>query len=480
IESGLVALSEVKGLPRNPKEHDTGAIHVSIEEFGFIDRIIINRRTGMLISGHGRMKELRMRKAKGLERPDGIETTGNGEWTVPCDYVDIPAEDEEAAAIALNKLVERGGWDKGRLVEILSDLSIRGEDKLLVTGFDADDLDQMLRDLGDFESDDTDDEEPDDDLMGLADQLLEKWGTRVGDVWIFGERGEGHCVFVGDCRTEGPWTYIQHFYGSPNVVFTSPPYANRRGDDYASPSEVDYVDWWEKIQKYVNQHLANDGSFFVNVKAGAEGGERMLYVMDLVLAMKREWGWHFVDEFCWERLSTPGYWPNRFKNGFEPVFHFSKQMQIKFRPKSVGGGAGSAVAGENASTGSYYNLAGKTVSWDTALPTNRIGVKQNATATGHVAAFPSQLPEFFIRAFSDPGDLIVDPFAGSGSTAVAAVRAKRRSVSIELLPKYAAVCLERISVALGEEPKRVGEVENKDLVEKMVEKVKLWQKEQIA
>ncbi len=59
---------------------------------------------------------------------------------------------------------------------------------------------------------------------------------------------------------------------------------------------------------------------------------------DLVIAHRRQWGWRFVDEFCWRKTDNgvPGGWGNRFKNAWEPVFHFCRQQQIKFRPKAVG------------------------------------------------------------------------------------------------------------------------------------------------
>ena len=59
--------------------------------------------------------------------------------------------------------------------------------------------------------------------------------------------------------------------------------------------------------------------------------------MDLVIAHRRQWGWRFVDTFCWRKTDNgvPGGWGNRFKNAWEPVFHFCRQQQIKFRPQAV-------------------------------------------------------------------------------------------------------------------------------------------------
>src|ERR1019366_2189910 len=83
---------------------------------------------------------------------------------------------------------------------------------------------------------------------------------------------------------------------------------------------------------------APDGSYFLNIKAHADGGQRSLYVMDLVIEHVRKWGWMFVDDLLWRKTDNgvPGGWPNRFKNAHEPVFHFTRQSEIKFRPFAVG------------------------------------------------------------------------------------------------------------------------------------------------
>ena len=94
-----------------------------------------------------------------------------------------------------------------------------------------------------------------------------------------------------------------------NVAFTSPPYASQRKYDESSgfkpipPDE--YVAWWEPIQANVREHLADDGSFFVNIKPNSDGLDTELYVFDLVLAMVRELDWHFADH--WTRSRSQKY-----------------------------------------------------------------------------------------------------------------------------------------------------------------------------
>lgn len=147
-------------------------------------------------------------------------------------------------------------------------------------------------------------------------------------------------VICGDCRDSAAVTRLLGGR-KVNMVITSPPYASQRKYDESSgfkpipPQE--YVAWYKDVARTIETILAPDGSYFVNIKAHADEGERNLYVMDLVVAHKRQWGWRFVDEFCWRNTANgvPGGWPNRFKNAWEPVFHFTMAQQIKFRPEAV-------------------------------------------------------------------------------------------------------------------------------------------------
>ena len=161
--------------------------------------------------------------------------------------------------------------------------------------------------------------------------------TRPGDVWLIGK----HRLMCGDCRDLG--TVARLFDGTRGErAITSPPYATQREYDSSSgfrpiPPE-EYTDWFRDVAANIAAILAADGSYFLNIKEHADDGERSLYVKDLVIAHRRQWGWRFVDEFCWRKTDNgvPGGWGNRFKNAWEPVFHFCRKPEIKFRPKAVG------------------------------------------------------------------------------------------------------------------------------------------------
>ena len=148
-----------------------------------------------------------------------------------------------------------------------------------------------------------------------------------------------HRFLCGDARDSGDVERL--FAGArANIVITSPPYASQRKYDESSefrPVPPDqYVGWFQAAALNIAAVLAAGGSFFLNIKEHADDGERDLYVMDLVIAHRRQWGWRLVDTFCWRKTDNgvPGGWENRFKNAWEPVFHFCRQKSIKFRPKA--------------------------------------------------------------------------------------------------------------------------------------------------
>jgi site-specific DNA-methyltransferase (adenine-specific)/site-specific DNA-methyltransferase (cytosine-N4-specific) len=237
------------------------------------------------------------------------------------------------------------------------------------------------------------------------------------------------------------------------IGFTSPPYASQRVYDESSgfkpipPDE--YVDWFEPVQAGVREHLADDGSWFVNIKEHCDDGQRSLYVKDLTIAHVRGWGWRFVDEFCWQRLSLPGAYPNRFKNYWEPVFHYAQSPRIAFNPDAVChefDSAGAITCDEVAMAGrsSGYTKTGsnggpgfvKSKNRASALPSNIISVSGVEHGTGHAAAFPVALPVFFVKAYTDPGGIVFDPLMGSGTTLIAAAQEGRRGYGCEISPGY--------------------------------------------
>ena len=288
-----------------------------------------------------------------------------------------------------------------------------------------------------------------------AEELGRAWGVQAGQLWEIPSKtvkGKAHRLLMGDCRN--PDDVRRLCAEKVQGVFTSPPYAEQRKEQYGGVPVDEYVAWWEAVQANVRDALRPDGSFFVNIKAHCEDGERVLYVMDLVLAMKRRWEWRYIDELCWTHEDLPGAWPNRFRNGFEPVHQFALNQSIKFRPKNVATPSTSVPNGRGGlqkRDGGNWTLDAPLVE-GMAQPSNTIKVGGNTDGVSHSAAFPVALPDFFIRAYSDPGDIWLDPFMGSGTVFVAAEQNKRLAYGMELLEKHGGVILQRLA-DMGLEPR---------------------------
>ena len=145
-EPNFIPLETVLRLPRNVKGHDIGQMDASVKAFGFLEPITVNTKTGRMIAGHGRVDYLQQQKAAAGKAPKGIRVLGTS-WLVPVHYLELPADQEEPAALALNRTGELGGWDDAALASLLSDLA--AQDALAGTGFDGEDVDRLLAGLGD-------------------------------------------------------------------------------------------------------------------------------------------------------------------------------------------------------------------------------------------------------------------------------------------------------------------------------------------
>lgn len=151
-----VALDDLQPNPSNPKTHDIGALYVSLNRFGVADLPVIDERTGLLVSGHGRRDSLEaLRRAvlrgetdehgRKIVPPDGVRVVDTETWLVPVVRGWASTDDDEARAylIASNKTTLLGGWDEARLHDELEALANADVGLLMGTGFDGDDLDDL-------------------------------------------------------------------------------------------------------------------------------------------------------------------------------------------------------------------------------------------------------------------------------------------------------------------------------------------------
>lgn len=139
-----VPIDDLPDDPRNPKAHADADIDASMDRFGYTEPVMIDERTGMLVSGHGRKARLVARRNRGERPPDGIEVDEQGRWTVLVARGWRSRSDAEAGAylIAANQLTTKGGWSNDPLTDLLVELS--DGPGLDGTGFTSTDLDDLL------------------------------------------------------------------------------------------------------------------------------------------------------------------------------------------------------------------------------------------------------------------------------------------------------------------------------------------------
>ncbi|MBN2088767.1 site-specific DNA-methyltransferase [candidate division KSB1 bacterium] len=234
-----------------------------------------------------------------------------------------------------------------------------------------------------------------------------------------------------------------------DLIFTSPPYADRRKDTYGGISPEKYVEWFMPISEQLLRILKPTGTFVLNIKELTANGERHTYVIELILEMRKQ-GWLWTEEFIWHKKNSyPGKWPNRFRDAWERLLQFNKNRKFNmFQERvmvQVGDWAKNRLRNlseadkrrDNSRVGSGF---GKNISnWvdrNMVYPDNVLHLATECGNKNHSAAFPDALPEWFIKLFTNPGDVVMDPFMGSGTTVVVAKRMDRSAIGIEIVPEY--------------------------------------------
>ena len=267
--------------------------------------------------------------------------------------------------------------------------------------------------------------------MTRGNGAMNRWKNRV------------HCGDCLDILREMPDESV-------DLIVTSPPYADARSHTYGGVRPADYPDWFLPRAEEMKRVLKPSGSFVLNIKEKAIGGERHTYVLELILALKRQVGFLWVEEYIWHKTTAaPGKWKYRFRDAWERIIHFSKTKDIKMHQEAVMVPTGDWTRkrlnnmGKNDFTrqnsATNPKMGRRISAWegrDKVYPTNVLHKSPIAHNTGHSAAYPEWLPEFFIQLFTDEGDIVLDPFSGSGTTCRVAKRLGRVPVGIELNPEY--------------------------------------------
>jgi len=244
---------------------------------------------------------------------------------------------------------------------------------------------------------------------------------------------------------------------SVDLIVTSPPYADQRKGTYGGIHPDKYVEWFLPISKQMLRVLKPTGTFILNIKEKVVEGERSTYVMELILEMRKQ-GWLWTEEFIWHKKNSyPGKWPNRFRDSWERLLQFNKEKKFNMYQDEVmvpmGNWAKSRLKNlsdtdkirDNSKVGSGF---GKNISnWisrEKAYPSNVLHLATECGNKSHSAAFPEELPEWFIKLFTKENDMVLDPFMGSGTTVFVSNRMKRNVIGIDITPEYYELVKEQI------------------------------------
>ncbi len=370
-----------------PEDEEYKRIKRSIETYGYVDPIIINS-DGTIIGGHQRYNVL----------------LDLGYDTAHVVIVDLDKNAEKALNVALNKI--SGEWDDEKLCDLLQDLDLSGYDFSL-TGFTRSELDGLQLKLGVGEA--VEDEDFD---VDKAVEECEKPVTKRGDLWIMG----GHRLLCGDARNVDDMARLMGG-AKADLLLTDPPY------------NVDYVGKTKDALKIDNDRMSNaDFRAFLleaftaarqSMKAGAafyiwhadsNGYDFRGACMDA--------GWKVRQCLIWEK----------------DILVLGRQdYQWQHEPCLYGWNEGAGHA--------WYSDRKQTTILRFDKPTR---------SKEHPTMEPVPLFGYLVQNSSKPGDIVLDPFSGSGTTVIAAEQLDRTAYVMELNERYCDVIVKRWEEQTGE------------------------------
>lgn len=270
--------------------------------------------------------------------------------------------------------------------------------------------------------------------------------------------------------------------GSVNLVMTSPPFALQRQKAFGNPDQQDYIEWLTEFARIVHRKLSDDGSFVLDLGGAYQKGvpARSLYNFRVLLRLCDDLGYFLAEDFYWfnpSRLPSPIEWVNkrklRAKDAVNTVWWLSKTEWPKADVSKVLAPYSDRMRKLIEDPDGYYTPKKRPSGHDIsrsfakdnggAIPPNLLQIPNSESNgaymagcklvgdPGHPARFPSKLPEFFIRMLTDPGDLVVDIFAGSNTTGQVAEAEDRTWLAFEERADYVAASVFRFIDKDGDE-----------------------------
>jgi len=268
---------------------------------------------------------------------------------------------------------------------------------------------------------------------------------------------------------------------SVDLVITSPPFALQRKKEYGNPDQDEYVGWLLEFAMGVKRVLKDTGSFVLDLGGAYRKGRpvRSLYNYRVLIRLCDDLSWNLAEEFFWfnpAKLPSPIEWVNkrkiRVKDAVNTIWWLSKTDFPKADVSRVLVPYSKRMKRLLQNSDKYYSPKKRPSGHDIserfaedkggAIPPNLLRIPNTESnsqylrccrmveAKGHPARFPQKLPEFFIQFLTEPGDTVLDIFAGSNTTGAAAERLGRRWIAFELEQKYLATSAFRFLSDLDE------------------------------
>jgi DNA modification methylase len=391
LQALVVPIDSVELHPRNPRLGDVAAVAASLARFRQVKPIVVQRSTGYVIAGN---HVLRAALSLG--------------WTeIAANVQDLDDADAMALMLADNRTADLGGYDDTMLAAILAEQ--QAEDNLAATGYDTDDVAALLAEAGIIDERDLD-AAP--DLPAEAEVYV-----RRGEVFALGR----HRLLCGDSTVAED---VACLVGDDQVdlLWGDPPYG------------LGYRGKTKKALTIVNDDLGPDGT-------------RALVAAALRLAPLQPGGAFYVAAPSGPDLHLA------FLLALEDAGLTAHQTLCWVKDRFVLGHADYHARHENILYGwrdgrAHHFVKDRTQDtvWEIPRP---------ARSVVHPTMKPVELVARAIRNSSTPGQLVYDPFAGSGTTLIAAEQTGRRCRAMELDPRYAQVILERWTALVGTPAERV-------------------------
>ncbi|MEJ0058471.1 MAG: site-specific DNA-methyltransferase [Terricaulis sp.] len=418
-----VRVSDLSPYPANARTHSQRQLRQiakSIKRFGFLNPILIDD-AGCIIAGHGRVEA-----AKFLEL----------EFVPVLRLSHLSAADKKAYIIADNRLAELAGWDKGILaleLQALVDLDFPVEE----IGFEIAEVDLILSEADNANADKK--AGPEDDIPSSSTQAV----TRMGDIWECGR----HRILCGDARSAD--AYQQLLTGEhADMMFTDPPYnvaisGHVRTDDghreFAMASgEMSKPDFEAFLEEALTPAATTcrDGAIAFVCMDWRHMGELLKAGGAVFSELKNVCVW----------AKTNGGMGSLYRSQHELVFVFKQ---------------GQAPHCNNVELGKFGR--NRTNVW-TYAGVNVFKQGRDAELSMHPTVKPVALVEEAIKDVSRRGEIVLDPFGGSGTTLIAAERCGRRARLIEFDPLYCDVIVRRFEAYTGKQARLAASQETFEVV----------------